>query len=134
MVRKAWDYEKSVPGAQIAPTAWGNLQLEVSLNVAIALTVPPGVLGNLIKSFDRRKYLSQSIFRQQMFLKRCDSSSQSLNAINHRISRPEVFCQKDVLRDFAKFTGKHLCQSLFLIKLPQTWNFFKKRLWHKCLL
>ena len=30
---------------------------------------------------------------------------------------PEVFCKKGVLRNFAKFTGKHLCQSLFLIKL-----------------
>ena len=29
----------------------------------------------------------------------------------------EVFCKKDVLRNFAKFTGKQLCQSLFLIKL-----------------
>ena len=28
----------------------------------------------------------------------------------------EVFCRKDVLRNFAKFTGKHLCQSL----------------WHRC--
>ena len=27
---------------------------------------------------------------------------------------PEVFCKKGVLRKFAKFTGKHLCQSLFL--------------------
>ena len=54
MVRKAWDYEKSVPGAQIAPTAWGILQLVVSLNVAIALAVPLEVLGNLIKYFDRR--------------------------------------------------------------------------------
>ena len=26
---------------------------------------------------------------------------------------PEVFCKKDVLRNFAKFKGKHLCQSLF---------------------
>ena len=26
---------------------------------------------------------------------------------------PEVFCKKGVLRNFAKFTGKHLCQSLF---------------------
>ena len=26
---------------------------------------------------------------------------------------PEVFCKKDVLRNFAKFTGKYLCQSLF---------------------
>ena len=34
-----------------------------------------------------------------------------------RGSRPEVFCEKGVLRNFAKFTGKHLCQSLFLIKL-----------------
>ena len=29
-----------------------------------------------------------------------------------------MFCEKGVLRNFAKFTGKHLCQSLFfLIKL-----------------
>ena len=26
---------------------------------------------------------------------------------------PEVFYKKGVLRNFAKFTGKHLCQSLF---------------------
>ena len=29
---------------------------------------------------------------------------------------PEVFYKKGVLRNFAKFTEKHLCQSLFLIK------------------
>ena len=34
-----------------------------------------------------------------------------------RNSRPEVFCKKDVLRNFAKFTGKHLRQSLFFNKL-----------------
>ena len=33
-----------------------------------------------------------------------------------RSSCPEVFCQKGVLRDFAKFTGKHLRQSLFFNK------------------
>ena len=54
MVRKAWVYEKLVPGAQVAPTAWGVLQLVVSLNVAIALAVPPGVLGSFIKYYDRR--------------------------------------------------------------------------------
>ena len=31
----------------------------------------------------------------------------------YRSSRPEVFCKKGILADFAKFTGKHLCQSLF---------------------
>ena len=30
---------------------------------------------------------------------------------------PEVFYKKDVLKNFAKLTGKRLCQSLFLIKL-----------------
>ena len=28
-------------------------------------------------------------------------------------SRPDVFCRKGVLRNFANFTGKHLCQSIF---------------------
>ena len=32
----------------------------------------------------------------------------------YRSSRPEVFCNKGVLRNFSKFTGKRLCQSLFL--------------------
>ena len=36
-----------------------------------------------------------------------------LLAITFRSSRKEVFCKKGVLRNFAKFTGKHLCQSLF---------------------
>ena len=34
-----------------------------------------------------------------------------------RSSRPEVFCKKGVLRNFAKFTGKQLCQSLFFNKV-----------------
>ena len=35
----------------------------------------------------------------------------------NRSIRQEVFYEKGVLRNFTKFTGKHLCQSLFLIKL-----------------
>ena len=34
-------------------------------------------------------------------------------SFNCRSSCPEVFCRKGVLRNFAKFTGKHLFQSLF---------------------
>ena len=30
---------------------------------------------------------------------------------------PEMFFKKGVLRNFAKLTGKHLCQSLFFNKL-----------------
>ena len=34
-----------------------------------------------------------------------------------RSSRAEVFCKKGVLKNIAKFTGKHLCQSLFFNKV-----------------
>ena len=34
-----------------------------------------------------------------------------------RSSRPKVFSKKGVLRYYAKFTGKHLCQSLFFNKV-----------------
>ena len=51
-----------------------------------------------------------------------------------RNSRPEMFCKKGVLRNFAKFIGKHLCQSLFFNKVadfrPAT--LLKNRLWHRC--
>ena len=35
----------------------------------------------------------------------------------YRSSHPEVFCKKGVLRNFAKFTGKDLRQSLFFNKV-----------------
>ena len=51
-----------------------------------------------------------------------------------RSSRPELFCKKGVLRNFTKFTGKHLCQGLFFNKVaglrPAT--LLKKRPWHRC--
>ena len=37
--------------------------------------------------------------------------------IPSRSSRPDVFCKKGVIRNFAKLTGKHLCQSLFFNKV-----------------
>ena len=44
-----------------------------------------------------------------------------------RSSRPEVFRKKGALRNFTKFTGKHLCQRLFFNKVAgQTCNFIKK--------
>ena len=52
-----------------------------------------------------------------------------------RSSRPEVLFKKCALENFAKFTGKHLRQRLFLIKFRTgPCNFIKKRLWHRCFL
>ena len=42
----------------------------------------------------------------------------------YKSSRIEVFCKKGVLRNFAKFIGKNLCQGLFLNKVAC--NFIKK--------
>ena len=41
------------------------------------------------------------------------------------ISRPEVFCEKGVLKNFAKFPGKHMCHSLFFNKVAGL-------LWRRC--
>ena len=52
----------------------------------------------------------------------------------NRSSHQSCSVWKGVLRKFTKFTGEHLCQSLFFNKAaglrPAT--LFKKRLWHKC--
>ena len=57
-----------------------------------------------------------------------------LKSYKTRRSCPDVFYKKDVLRNFAKFTEKHLCQSLFFNKVaglrPAT--LLKKRLCHRC--
>ena len=39
---------------------------------------------------------------------------------------PEVLFGKDVLENFAKFTGKHMCQSLFFIKVAGAASKFEK--------
>ena len=45
-----------------------------------------------------------------------------------------LFCKKWFLRNFSKFTGKHLCQSLFFNKVAgvSLKFYLKKRLWHRC--
>ena len=42
-----------------------------------------------------------------------------------RNSHLEVFCKKGVLENFAKFTGKNLCHSLFFNKVAGPCNFIK---------
>ena len=57
-------------------------------------------------------------FRKQ-FLSRGvgNDLSSEIICFMERSSRPDVLCQKGVLRHFAKFTGKHLCQGLFFNKV-----------------
>ena len=50
-----------------------------------------------------------------------------------RSSHQRCSVRKGVLRNFAKFTGKHLCQVLFSHKVtgPEPAALLKKRLWHR---
>ena len=41
-------------------------------------------------------------------------------------SYPDVFCEKGVLKNLAKFTGKHLCQTLVDKTAELTCSFTKK--------
>ena len=55
------------------------------------------------------------------------------HGLNKQRQPPEVLYKKAVFKFFAKFTGKHLCWSLFLLKLQaQAHNFIKKILQHRC--
>ena len=65
---------------------------------------------------------------------RKETLKQAVYSTKIRSSRPEVCCKSGVLRNFTKFKGKHLCQSLFFNKVagltPAT--LLKKRIWHRC--
>ena len=49
-------------------------------------------------------------------------------------SHPEVFCEKGVLKNFAKFTENLYCQSSLFNKVAglRLSTLLKKRLWQRC--
>ena len=70
-------------------------------------------LSNLLFLFHKIKQRMWRMFLPNSFQK-CRSSCLQMF---FRSSHPEMFCKKAVLRDFSKFTRKHLCQSLFITKV-----------------
>ena len=80
-----------------------------------------------------RLFMEYGLWSQNLFLLCCFVAI--LNILRYlQKQSPEMFYKKDVLRNFAKFTGKYLCQSLFFIKsaVLRSANLWKKRLWHRC--
>ena len=53
-----------------------------------------------------------------------------LQCLTNRISPPDVFLLKGVLKICSKFTGEHPCRSVFSIKLQS--NFIENTLRHGC--
>ena len=62
------------------------------------------------------------------------NKTSGISSSKYRSSHRRCSIKKGVLKNLAKFTGKHLCQSLFFNKVaglrPAT--SLKKRLWHTC--
>ena len=73
------------------------------------------------------KWNNQEIFNKEHTRK---VENCKANHILDRTSHRRCSVTEDVLRNFAKFTGKHLCQGLF-VSGPKACNFIKKRLWHR---
>ena len=88
-------------------------------------------------------HVSADVLWTLMLLQQVKLQPQILHGIS-RSSRPKVFCKKAALKISAKFTEKHLCWSLFLIKFIKNNNtitqkiiktpvqVIKKRLQYKC--
>ena len=76
--------------------------------------------SNLVyKKEDRNRIILKKVSPEQWA-----SLKKRFNPMIYRSSRPESFNE-----NFAKFTGKYLCQSLFLIKLQaEACDFIKKTL------
>ena len=81
--------------------------------------------------------MKKNIIRVRFSFK--DLSSYRLNAVISfftifRSSHRRCSVRKGLLRNFAIFTGKHLCQSLFFNKVagPRSAALLEKRLWCRC--
>ena len=70
----------------------------------------------LVKTFIIKLFARINVFKEN-------------TATLYRSSHQRCSVQKSVLRNLTKFTGKHLCQSLFFNKVT---TLLKRRLWHRC--
>ena len=78
-------------------------------------------------NFTKKRLRYCVIFKNILFYSRNPPMAASEILITYRSSHQRCFVKKGVLRNFAKFTGKHLCQSLFFNKAAGgVCNFIKK--------
>ena len=107
-----------------ATTAWKVYKYGVSLRI----------LSECGKIRTRKKLLTQwKFFLTCLFFGCLFIFCLSNYGIIHRSNHHRCSMKKDVLRNLAKFTGKHLCQSLFLNKAAglRQWFWLKLDLWNQ---
>ena len=107
----------------------------------LIITLPVETTENVMLHFEK---LLKDLF-QRFYLNQRKSDTEKFHLLlstskKVRRSRPEVFCKKGVLKNFTKFTGKHLRQSLFFNKVAgqacqvffcEFCNIFKNTFFHR---
>ena len=111
---------------------WYNqCSLELTLNVSLKFWMPYKSFIVNMKTQAQSKTLQR--FLERWFKASCSGFAEFqkklLEAVARRCSVKQVF-----LEIFQKFTGKHLCQSLFFNKVADLMptSLLKRRLWHRC--
>ena len=84
-----------------------NFRLAIQITIIFLTNVDYHVSGNLLslKEITSQKHGNKV------------SPSLLFSFLQLQQQPPEVFYKKCVLKNFAKFTGKHLCQNLFINKV-----------------
>ena len=105
-------------------------------NICFKANQEPSVWSRLasLLTFDREWILFKAFFESQFKYCLRFGCFVAEEPIIGRSSRPKMFCKKGVLRNFAKFAGKHMFQSLFFNKVAglRPVTLLKNRLWHRC--
>ena len=80
----------------------------------------------------RKNTLSENPY-SRIFYAVCETKKRVSLLFIDRGSHRRCSVTKDVLRNFAKFTGKHLCQRLFFNKVAglRVTTLLRKKLWHR---
>ena len=87
--------------------------------------------SNFIRLFVGWRGQSQEITKE-FFYNVAATIDSFFKVFSFRSCRSQMFFKKGVLKNFANFTGKHLCCSLFLIKFQASGlQRFKKKLQHR---
>ena len=78
--------------------------------------------------------LSQDKCKKEEMVCSCNTERNNISSPFHRSSRQELFCKKAALKNFVKFTEKHLHQSLLFNKVAglRPTTLLKRDLWYSC--
>ena len=118
---KEFDYDDGIPSVQ---TSSGNTPIKISEEHAEIEVSEFPVTDKLVTNFCLENPVSYDNSSSNIFLSR--SFALFLENFLKIVLLTGVVLQKSALKDFAKFLGKRLCESLFFDKVTGLCDFIKK--------